>query len=70
MITITGTTRNVLANGTIKGAIRVREKVGAPGVRHYTVNYERLPNGHAEQWGAHTEVLIATYKTFEELTAV
>ncbi len=64
---ITSTSRNVLKDGTIKGTIHVQEKVQAPGTRHYAVHYERTPNGHAEQWGAHAEVLCATYPTFERL---
>ena len=61
-MTITETTRRVMANGTIKGTITVRD-----GKRKYTVRYEQTPNGFSQQWGANPEVLSRTYDTFEKL---
>lgn len=61
---ITNTTKRVLKDGTIKGTISVLDDG-----KKYSVKYERAPNGHAEQWGAHPEVLCRTYATFERLCA-
>lgn len=59
---IVETTTRTLKNGTKKGTIKVVD-----GKRKYSVKFEVEPNGHAEQWGAATEVLCFTYKTFENL---
>jgi hypothetical protein len=59
---IINTTRHALKDGKTKGVITV-----CTDGRKYSVKYEREPNGHAEQWGAPTEILCEAYPTFERL---
>lgn len=55
--------KTIKKDGSVKGSFTVEHQK-----RKFKINFHRDSSGHAEQWGAPTEILCKTYSYFEKVS--